>query len=245
MDVVVITDFDNFFPLQMSEYSATTLETFFLDVINICLNDKENVTNITIRLYGGWYQGNVYSQKASQLQVILQSINIFPIIKDSKCIEGSISLAEQQYGIAQTWYNTFQEKRGIQKVKVDWTHTGAGCTHTSPNCPVKVLHNFIKNRSHQCSTSGCSTIQTDVFFRREQKMVDTMMACDIITYCAEEDIAAIYIISDDTDLFPAIAISKTKNPTKKITVLMKNQQLYAQYDSILTQFSANVKLLSL
>lgn len=245
MDIIVITDFDNFFPKPMSEYSAAVLETFFLDVINVCLNDNVNVTGITIRLYGGWYQGNAYSQKASQLQVTLQSMSIFPVIKKGQYIGGCISLAEQQYGVTQTWYNTFQEKRGIQKVTVDWTHIGTGCSQTSPNCPVKVLQNFIKNKSHQCPHAGCGTIQSEVFIRREQKMVDTMMACDIITYCAEENIAAIYAISDDTDLFPAIAISKIKNPTKSITVLMKNTQKYNQYQSVLSQFGANVKLLLL
>lgn len=229
----------------MSKYSEELLKSFFMDVINNCLNDNVNVSCITIRLYGGWYQGNAYSQKASQLQVALQSMNIFPFIDGEQRIEGSISLAEQQYGIAQTWYNTYQEKRGIQNVKIDWAHTGEGCSHTSPSCPIKMLHNFIKDKRYQCPTSGCGIISSEIFYRREQKMVDTMMTCDIITYCAEEDISAIYIISDDTDLFPAIAISKTKNPTKNITLLIKNLQMKDQYQSILAQFSTNVKLLTI
>ena len=245
MDIIIVTDFDNYFPKPMSEYPQTFIESFFLDVINTCISEQESIENIIIRLYGGWYQGNVYSQKASELQVKLQPINFFPILRNGSRINGCVEMAEQQYGIEQIWYNTYQEKRGIQKVKIDWTQTGNGCTRSSSNCPVKVLHNFIKTRSHHCPTTSCRIIQEDVFIRREQKMVDTMMTCDIITYCAEENVGAIYVISDDIDLFPALAISKTKNPDKVVTVMMKNANLLTQYQTILSPFNINVKLVTL
>lgn len=244
MDIIIVTDFDNYFPKQMSEYPQTFIESFFLDIINTCVSEQEGIENIIIRLYGGWYQGNVYSQKASELQVKLQPMNIFPILRNGGRINGTIEMAEQQYGIDHIWYNTYQEKRGIQKVKIDWTQTSSGCTRSS-SCPVKVLHNFIKNRTHHCSTSNCSTVQENVFIRREQKMVDTMMTCDIISYCAEENVGAVYVISDDIDLFPALAISKTKNPSKSLNVMMKNAHLLSQYRTILSPYNINVKLVTL
>lgn len=244
MRTIVIVDFDNFFPQQMSEYNSTQLETFFNLRIQEILAVHPETERIDIRLYGGWYKNNGYSNKASELQTILQSISIFPLlIENNKKVDGVIELAEHMNGVPYVWTNTFQEKAGLQKVRIDWTKTGESCTHASPSCPVKILSNFIRNRNHQCSNSGCSTIHSDVFFRREQKMIDTMMTCDIMSFSEESDVNSIYIISDDTDLFPAIALSRTKNPETGIVMGIKNSQSLSYYRSILNQFNAETKLL--
>lgn len=243
MKSVVIVDFDNFFPRQMSEYPAERLESFFNSIISDIINNNKDISEIIIRLYGGWYQGNGYSKKASELQATLQGISLFPIIINNVRIIGSLEMAEQMYGVNHIWTNTFQEKAGIQKVKIDWTRTGDSCTHSAPTCPVKILSNFIKNSSHQCSNIGCSTIHSNVFFRREQKIVDTMMTCDVLSFSEESDVNTIYIISDDIDLFPSIALSKAKNSETKIIMAIKNQRLLSQYQSILSIFNAEAKIL--
>lgn len=243
MKSVVIVDFDNFFPRQMSEYPAERLESFFNSIISDIINNNKDISEIIIRLYGGWYQGNGYSKKASELQATLQGISLFPIIINNVRIIGSLEMAEQMYGVNHTWTNTFQEKAGIQKVKIDWTRTGDSCTHSAPTCPVKILSNFIKNSSHQCLNIGCSTIQSNVFFRREQKIVDTMMTCDVLSFSEESDVNTIYIISDDIDLFPSIALSKAKNSETKIIMAIKNQRLLSQYQSILSIFNAEARIL--
>lgn len=243
MKSVVIVDFDNYFPGQMSEYPAERLETFFNSIISDILTNNTEISEIIIRLYGGWYQGNVYSRKASELQATLQGISLFPIITNNGRIVGSLEMAEQMYGVNHIWTNTFQEKAGIQKVKIDWTRTGAACTHSAPSCPVKILSNFIKNSNHHCSNTGCGTIQSNVFFRREQKIVDTMMTCDVLSFSEESDVNIIYIISDDIDLFPSIALSKAKNAETKIIMVIKNQLLLGQYQSILSTFNAEAKII--
>lgn len=242
MIVVAIVDFDNYFPKQIGDYPETYLQSFFTYVIDKIISEKYNVERIIIRLYGGWYKECRYTQKASQLQIKLQSISIFPIIVANKRIDGTIEMAEQQYGVNHTWYNTFQEKAGLQKVKINWEKTSEHCTHKAPSCPVKVMTNFMKDRKHQCSTQGCGTIQEEVFFRREQKMVDTMMTCDIITYSAEKDIGSLYIYSDDIDLFPAIAICNAKYPGTLISLVMKNRKMLDEYRNILSDFNTNVTL---
>ena len=77
--VVVIVDFDNFFPGQLHNYTIQELESFFTKIINLIFSEHNDTHNIIIRLYGGWYQGNVYTQKASLLATYLQQIDIFPI----------------------------------------------------------------------------------------------------------------------------------------------------------------------
>ena len=96
--VVVIVDFDNFFPGQLHNYTIQELESFFTKIINLIFSEHNDTHNIIIRLYGGWYQGNVYTQKASLLATYLQQIDIFPIIRDIQlmaqsfnCVMGRVS----------------------------------------------------------------------------------------------------------------------------------------------------------
>ncbi|MFK2205580.1 hypothetical protein ACIXJQ_02080 [Bacteroides fragilis] len=54
------------------------------------------------------------------------------------------------------------------------------------------------------------TKHSDIFFQREQKMVDTMIACDLLSYCEESSTNCLYLISDDMDHFPALALCHKK-----------------------------------
>ena len=196
-----------------------------------------------IRLYGGWYQGNVYTQKASLLATYLQQIDIFPIITNTGKVDGSVAIAEQQYGLDFVWYNTFQKKAGLQKVLIDHTKESQICSSNSGQCPVRILQKFIKNKERLCNNNGCTTKHQEILYRKEQKMIDTMMTCDVITYSSEPTVKAIYIASDDVDLFPCIAISKVRNVDKEITLLMKNGLQEPLYSNILSNCNAKVKTL--
>mgnify|MGYP003037295264 FL=1 len=193
--------------------------------------------------YGGWYQGNVYTQKASLLATYLQQIDIFPIITNTGKVDGSIAIAEQQYGLDFVWYNTFQKKAGLQKVLIDHTKESQICSSNSGQCPVRILQKFIKNKERLCNNNGCTTKHQEILYRKEQKMIDTMMTCDVITYSSEPTVKAIYIASDDVDLFPCIAISKVRNVDKEITLLMKNGLQEPLYSNILSNCNAKVKTL--
>lgn len=241
--VVVIVDFDNYFPGQLQNYTIQELESFFTKIINVIFSEHNDTNNICIRLYGGWYQEYVYTQKASLLATYLQQINIFPIIINSRKIDGSIVIAEQQFGLDFVWYNTFQKKAGLQKVLIDHSKESQTCSSNSGLCPVRILQKFIKNKERPCNNVGCTTKHQEILYRKEQKMVDTMMTCDVITYSSEPTIKAIYIASDDVDLFPCIAISKVRHSDKEITLLMKNGMQEPLYSNILSNCNAKVKTL--
>ena len=69
------------------------------------------------------------------------------------------------------------------------------------------------------------------------------MTCDILSFSEESDVNIIYVISDDIDLFPSIALSKAKNAETKIIMVIKNRLLLSQYQSILSTFNAEAKVL--
>lgn len=173
----------------------------------------------------------------------MQQIDIFPIITNIGKVDGSIAIAEQQYGLDFVWYNTFQKKAGLQKVLIDHTKESQICSSNSGQCPVRILQKFIKNKERLCNNNGCTTKHQEILYRKEQKMIDTMMTCDVITYSSEPTVKAIYIASDDVDLFPCIAISKVRNVDKEITLLMKNGLQEPLYSNILSNCNAKVKTL--
>ena len=204
------------------------------------------VDMIDVRLYGGWYTGNMYTPRASSLGALLPSLNsIFPIIEmPSRRINGSVFLATELYGSSFTWYDTYREKPGIPHIRVDTAHMSSVCGVAPECCPVKILNKFTKKRSKVCSNAGCTTNHSSVFFQRIQKYVDTMLACDVISYSLDEEVIAVYVFSDDVDMFPSFAVSSELLPKKTdLHLLTLNTQNEAIYRRLLSPFYVDVSLI--
>jgi len=58
-------------------------------------------------------------------------------------------------------------------------------------------------RSGKCTGVGCSVSRTDLIYRDEQKIVDTMLACDLLYYFQLE-YNYIMLISSDDDFLPPL-----------------------------------------
>lgn len=242
-EVVVIVDFDNFFPKNMNDYSVEEINAFFNSIIETILRQFDDISFINIRLYGGWYKGVSFTQKASVLSSMLANVNIFPVFIENKKVNGSLNMVQSQYGLdGYVWYDTYREKAGLQKFRIDSSKMGEHCTSNENVCAVKILDKFIRKQK-MCQNAGCTIVQQNVFIRREQKMIDTMMACDIIAYGGEENISSIVIVSDDIDIFPSIALCNKRNPQMELTLVIKNNQSQAQYSSVLSPFNTKVVLL--
>lgn len=82
-----------------------------------------------------------------------------------------------------------------------------------------------------------------IFSQYGQKMVDTMMACDILTYGEEEDTEAIYVLTDDVDLFPSMALCSRRNPNVKIFIGTKNNKHVQECDVLNNYFGISTFLL--
>lgn len=239
-EVVVIVDFDNFFPKNMKDYSEVEINAFFINIVDMILKQYNNISFVNIRLYGGWYKGVSFTQKASLLSSMLAHVNVFPVIVGNKKVDGNLDMVHSLYGLdGYIWHDTFREKAGLQKFRIDSTKMGDLCSLNENSCAVKILDKFIRKQK-MCHNAGCTMVQQNVFIRREQKMIDTMMACDIIAYGEEDNISAIFIVSDDVDIFPSIALCNKRNPQIELTLIIKNHQSQAQYSSILSSFNTKV-----
>jgi len=202
----ILIDFDNWIKKPLNQIPDKDLEflfsTYLLNFIGNEVYDR-----IYIRLYGGWYKKNILTSKASELQMKLSQISIFPYINQQKriIIRGNIEIVNSSLNLPELiWTNTYHERNGIPRLRINVDKTTSVCTENSDKCPIKLLNNFTKHKNKRCSVLGCGNQHNEVFFTREQKMVDTLIACDL-NYCSrEKNIYNVQLVSDDIDHFPAL-----------------------------------------
>lgn len=242
----ILIDFDNLFKKRIHEYLPNEFERTFKNIVGEIIRKDETIEKIIIRLYGGWFTGTELNNKASEILRIITNISVFPYVNLSKMkrVNGSIDLAFSLFSLPDfKWKNTRQEKKGLPNLRINSDALTETCLNNKEHCPIKIMQKFTKKKGKFCSVESCSNRNEDVFISFQQKMVDTMLACDLITFAEKENYSEIILISDDTDFLPSLALSSTKICSEQnITMAMKNEFNFENYNSILAQFGVNVKL---
>ena len=234
--VILIVDYNNVFTAD--QHSSDSIEQTFSAVVNAILTTYNDVDSILIRIYAGWYQGQQLTARGSAIMAKLGTINPFPNVFEGRQVYGNIEIASQLYGVNKIWYNTYREKEGprlLVNKDMDRTH----CRNNKENCPLEILTKFTKKNERVCSTPGCTIQNKQVLIQYGQKMVDTMMACDVLSYAEDIDTKAIFVLSDDVDLFPAIVLSRCKNPDVDICIGTRNNLHTDDYNEL--DFNYNIK----
>ena len=139
--VGILIDFDNIFPRPINEYQLADLKRVIEFSINSLKATIPSIDRFCVRLYGGWYENNSFTARASALSSMLPALNtVFPIlVQPSTIIQGSIELATQLYGHSFVWYNTYREHAGLPKLRIDQSVLSAQCGNNPNTCPVKIL----------------------------------------------------------------------------------------------------------
>lgn len=231
---VVLIDYSNYDPFQ----NCTNTEGDFLNFLVQILSSIENneTEYYLIRLYGGWHENGVLTNLGSKLQQLISSVKIFPTNRKGKVVRGEIELASSLNSMDGVQFNsTFRTRIGIPRIQLDKTHLSQHCTLSDGSCPARLLERFTKNRNRECHVGGCSVIHQDAFKRAEQKMVDTMIAVDLVDYSEHENILSIHLFSDDMDLIPPVIRSLTKKPTKVITSRSSTISGYNYFEQLIGQ----------
>lgn len=226
--------------------SAHEIEKVLVDTIDMLRDQEPDIDCVRIRLYGGWYQGNVMTAKASVLSSLVPTIeSIFPILSPPHKIIGSVELATTLYLQTHIWYDSYREKKGIPNLRIDHSKIGEVCLAQPELCPIKILRKFTEHKSKVCHHVNCSTNHSEVFFERVQKYVDSMMVCDVIAMSMDPDMCAISVLTDDADVFPSFSMAKMiTNGSIIMNLLTNNNKHEISYQSILGEFGVNVKLIS-
>lgn len=241
---IIIIDFDNVFRMNNSRFSSELFEFELKNMLLYLISISSDIEDVKIRLYGGWYKNGEFTKMASKVQQHLAQIDVFPYIKDKIKITGSIELASSLVFLSNlTWKHTYKEKNGLPRIRINSECLTQTCIQNSNLCPPKVLKKFTQKRNKKCPVNSCNISNYGVFKGMEQKMVDTLMVCDLIS-CSEEDlIKSIAVVSDDTDLLPSLVLSMIKaNNTKPIHLMIRNNHSNILHNNYLIPYGIKTKL---
>ena len=238
----MIVDFDNVFRENISKYTNNSIIKNSIDsAIDSILESIYDVEYILVKMYGGWHQEDILTNKASTILSIIPDIEtLFPRVYSNKKIYGSIELAFNLSDIEHEWHYTYKEQRGLPGLRIKKDAMKDSCHANHNTCPIHILYRFIDQRK-TCLTTNCSNkILDTIFMYKSQKMVDTMMACDIISACDDPNTIGIYIMSEDIDLFPAIALGRSKNNNIPIYIRLEHTKPSNHYLMMSNKFEINI-----
>ncbi|MCP4113081.1 MAG: NYN domain-containing protein [Desulfobacteraceae bacterium] len=194
----------------------------------LAINGKADFINF--RLYGGWMENGLHTNTASKIQQAVSFFDFFLLFnrREKIFIRGDIELVTRLYLMPDLqWDDTVTTRSGISRLRLVNHGLPTGCIGTNDTCPVRILFRFARKRAKKCPISGCNVTNKDAFRIVEQKMVDTMISCDIIALAEDNRVEGIIVTSDDFDLLPplAVAAQKYKNEqkqSKQISLLRTN-----------------------
>jgi hypothetical protein len=209
--VYVLIDFDNFYTEHYKAKKLTWLIHELNKVITEVLNYQQYVKNIFVRLYGGWMENGMLTPTASLIQQELSTNSIFPMPhpKSEGLLRGNIEIATKLISIPNNvWDNTKKSKNGLPNIRVEHSALYEHCHSNTDRCPVLILKTFLKKKTRKCSVVGCDGTNESVFKTVEQKMVDTLLSCDLLHLSNISSVLSIIVMTDDFDIHPAIATAR-------------------------------------
>jgi len=231
--IYILIDFDNFFAYSPTD-DFNWLKTEFNELINQAFAINRKADFLHFRLYGGWMENALQTNIASKIQQAIASFNFFPFFNRTEkiFIQGEIELATRLISIPDMeWDDTVRMRSGIPRLRLAGSGMPAGCRGTNESCPVRILYRFAEKKTKKCPVAGCPATNESAFKIVEQKMVDTMLSCDIISLSDDPRVEGIIAVSDDFDLLPPVvtAVERAKKQSKQIILLKKK---HSHHDSI-------------
>ena len=219
--MIILVDYDNI-GTEISRLGIVHLVNRIVSKIDP--TDVDNNLRIKIRLYGGWYLNNNITHQAQVLSAdISENFPNTALLSDNTT--NVIVNCEMAYSIladpSNHLFSTFRPRGIPWGLKAHNPITSCGCTNA--NCPIVATHHFLKN--NVCGV--CNTIKPeDVFYRGEQKLVDTMLTSDLIFSSNQH--ANLGVVSSDDDFWPGIKTTLT-NGKKVIQFHTRNRIMPSSY----------------
>lgn len=196
--MLVLIDYDNLPPKIATLGVVRALERVAVTILNC-----GNTPRLRFRLYGGWYDGAHLSRRA---QKVAMEVGAFPRTLETSeedTLKSTILTAELAYSQlaepAKSLTYTFRE-RAMPNGLFCRDGSLKPCL-TPQHCGLRFLPEFLARQT--CPENNCQVKSNNVFGRSEQKLVDVMLASDLlfIAYQLKEPLA---IVSSDHDMWPAI-----------------------------------------
>ena len=203
--LALLVDFDNAFPRPVE--NAAEMATAINRLLWCGLDLYRGVSLVDIRLYGGWLDEGVLTNRASAIHAAIGGMpTVFPLPHPYRAglLRGQIQLVTRLVGIpGLEWRHTLRHRSGLPHVALSEKPFPIGCVHESNDCPVRLLQKLARRPARECHATGCHVTNRSAFRVPEQKMVDTMLCCD--AWALSSSGSVVIVVSSDMDLLPAVA----------------------------------------
>jgi hypothetical protein len=160
-----------------------------------------------VRLYGGWYEAGKLTKAGQAISAEIRSCSPIRFMDT----DGAVTLVDVELVYSSLAHpkvvvgNTYREQRirgGIKCEERPWIQ----CSENL-NCPLVVVESFFNQGA--CINSLCTIRPEDVLFRKEQKVVDTMMVADL-AHADSQGYDRLCVVSRDDDIWPGLGIATLK-----------------------------------
>jgi uncharacterized LabA/DUF88 family protein len=220
----ILIDYNNISNIDQNRGPEYVIDKIISKLDNLLIG---NHTRLQFRLYDGWYENQSPTRKAQFVSSeILARFPKMVTLSSGPITSRMVVNAELAYSLlvepGKHLMHTFR-RRGYPHDLTCADPVGAGCTFSS--CQLAETHTFIKKQV--CPNSGCGMRPEDILGRSEQKLVDTMLAVDLLCLKLQgEKVAA--IVSSDDDMWPSIRTALSLG-MKILHVQTKNRNTPAFY----------------
>lgn len=197
----VFVDYDNLLPHQKSRGIRDVVMQV---LVQLPWTRPVSRGKCEVRIYGGWYEGTQITRLAEDLTVQIQRDfpaiirvpieNGAPIALSTNASLAVSLLQEPRHHL----FNTYRRKGKPRNVRVE-KPCDVGCLDVE--CALPQMKALLK--TGRCPKSGCIIANDDLVYRHEQKLVDTMLACDLI-YAVDLVSGPIILVSGDDDFLPPL-----------------------------------------
>ena len=199
--MLILVDYDNI-ETNLIRHGITHVVDRIVSKID--LSEIYSKRHVNIRLYGGWYEQNSFTIKAQILSadVAANYPNTALLSDNSTSVIVNCDMAYSILADPTNHLFSTYRPRGIPRGLKAKHPKSFGCS--LPNCPIIPIHNFLLTKS--CPL--CNSIRPeDIFYRGEQKLVDTMLTSDLIFSATQP--TNLGIVSSDDDFWPGIKTTLT------------------------------------
>lgn len=215
----ILVDFHNIFGGEIT--NPTKIEFALNEIVQDALAQGD-IDEIILRLYDGWYEEDKFTNEAYDVMTKLHNIEPIPHTYGNKIIRGKMEYAKSLFGDDFIFSNTCRHTKG-PRLSLSSSLKDDVCNRYNDNCAISLVKRLTKSRTQFCTVVGCTKKNEDVLVQYGQKMVDNMICCDILTIGnPKEDTQAIYVLSDDVDMYPALVQCRKNNEFIKLFVGLRH-----------------------
>lgn len=201
MKLAIFVDYDN---LLHPQKSSGILYVVRRALLQTTLPTTSALGICDVRIYGGWYEETAITALAEKLTVEVG--REFPTIVRVPTQRGKVLALNTTATLAVAMleeprfhlFNTYRRKARARNVRVQ-TPAAVGCTNCG--CPLPMTKQLIETGS--CPNSLCDIVSRELLYRPEQKIVDTMLTCDMV-YAPTQNYQQLILISGDDDFLPPL-----------------------------------------